>query len=139
MKVKEVKLNAAGGNHCLNFKLSHEGQTPIPARIRKECTVEFLFRCHLVEPKQEKRVPARPVAGIRPRRWATRRSTEDFANINGFSTMGFIVLMTLSTHGHGTTFQDHCLGSSKRPCFPKFMEDGGSWCTSNGVTDGLMN
>jgi hypothetical protein len=88
----------------------------------------------LVEPKQEKRVPARPVAGIRPRRWATRRSTEDFANINGFSTMGFIVLMTLSTHGHGMTFQERRLGFPKRPCFPKFMK-----MVAHGapVTDGL--
>ena len=66
-----------------------------------------------------------------------RRSSslvEDFANINGFSTMGFIVLMTLSTHGHGMTFQERRLGFPKRPCFPKFMK-----MVAHGapVTDGL--
>ena len=56
------------------------------------------------------------------------------ANINGFSTMVFIILMTLLTHGHGMSFQDRCLGFPKRPCFPKFMK-----MVAHGapVTDGL--
>ena len=66
-----------------------------------------------------------------------RRSSslvEDFANINGFSTAVFIVLMALSTHGHGMTFQERRLGFPKRPCFPKFMK-----MVAHGapVTDGL--
>ena len=70
----------------------------------------------------------------RPQSWTTRRSTEDFANINGFSMMVFIILMALLTHGHGMTFQDRCLGFPKRPCFPKFMK-----MVAHGapVTDGL--
>ena len=36
--------------------------------------------------------------------------------------MVFITLMTLSTHGHGMSFQDRCLGFPKRPCPPKFMK-----------------
>ena len=74
------------------------------------------------------------VADIRPRRGANRRSTEDFANINGFSMMVFIILMALLTHGHGMSFQNRCLGFPKRPCFPKFMK-----MVAHGapVTDGL--
>ena len=70
----------------------------------------------------------------RPQSWTTRRSTEDFANINGFSMMVFIILMALLTHGHGMSFQDRCLGFPKRPCFPKFMK-----MVAHGapVTDGL--
>ena len=70
----------------------------------------------------------------RPQSWNTRRSTEDFANINGFSMMVFIILMALLTHGHGMSFQDRCLGFPKRPCFPKFMK-----MVAHGapVTDGL--
>ena len=70
----------------------------------------------------------------RPQSWTTRRSTEDFADINGFSMMVFIILMALLTHGHGMSFQDRCLGFPKRPCFPKFMK-----MVAHGapVTDGL--
>ena len=70
----------------------------------------------------------------RPQSWTTRRSTEDFANINGFSMMVFIILMALLTHGHGMSFQDRCLGFPKPPCFPKFMK-----MVAHGapVTDGL--
>ena len=69
-----------------------------------------------------------------PQSWTTRRSTEDFANINGFSMMVFIILMALLTHGHGMSFQNRCLGFPKRPCFPKFMK-----MVAHGapVTDGL--
>ena len=60
--------------------------------------------------------------------------SEEFANINGFSMMVFIILMALLTHGHGMSFQDRCLGFVKRPCFPKFMK-----MVAHGapVTDGL--
>ena len=70
----------------------------------------------------------------RPQSWTIRRSTEDFANINGFSMMVFIILMALLTHGHGMSFQDRCLGFPKRPCYPKFMK-----MVAHGapVTDGL--
>jgi hypothetical protein len=66
------------------------------------------------------------------------------ANINGFSTMVFIILMTLLTHGHGITFQDRCLGFPKRPCFPKFMKMVAFFfffLVAHGapVTDGSMN
>ena len=57
-----------------------------------------------------------------PQSRTARRSTEDFANINGFSMVVFIILMALLTHGHGMSFQDRCLGFPKRPCFPKFMK-----------------
>ena len=63
--------------------------------------------------------------------YSLRRSTEDFANINGFSMMVFIILMALLTHGHGMSFQDRCLGFPT-PLLSKIHEDGGSWCTCNG-------
>ena len=112
--MKEVKLNAAGGNHCLNFKLSHEGQTPSPARIRNDYSSGGTW-----SNRSKKNASIRWLDGGL---LVVRLRTEDLANINVFSTMVFIILMTLSTHGHGMTFQDRCLGFPKPPCFPKFMK-----------------
>ena len=90
-----------------------------------------MWTCPRLKEMMKSALPHYPLSSVVPK---SRRSTEDFANINGFSMMVFIILMALLTHGHGMSFQNRCLGFPKRACFPKFMK-----MVAHGalVTDGL--